>query len=456
MLDRLIHLVSNLGHWGYLVIFLAVTLESAAFLGFIMPGETLAVLGGFLAGQGVLELKDLIALVAIGAILGDSIGYEMGRWLGLEWLVRRGRWLGLKDEYVTRVQEFFQRHGGKTVFLARFSVFFRIMVPFFAGAARLRYAHFLFYNVLGGLLWSIGVVMLGYLAGQSWELVHRWIGRASALLAVVLIMVFLILWLWRWLWRHEGEVKRWRIRVATSPRIARLSRRFAPVIVFLAERLNPAAYLGLRLTVGILVLVGAAWIFGVITHDVLAARPLTTTDETVAIWLHDHATRHATSILGWIAWLGGPAVITSGSLLLAFVLLVRRSWYRLLELALVVPGGLLLNRLLESVFHRQGPLWGEPLSHFYRASFPSGQTAGAVLLFGLLLLYLLDAAAGWRRHVSLVLATTLLVLLIAFSTLYLGTAYLSDALAGIFEGIAWLALCHTGIELLRRSRQANL
>ena len=135
--------VNGIGHWAYLAIFLVVSLESAAFLGFLMPGEALVFLGGFLASQGVLDLKLLIPLVAVAAILGDSIGYELGRLLQKAWFLRYGRWLGLREEHWQRLEDFFQRHGGKTVFLARFSAFFRILVPFFAGAARLSYFHFL-------------------------------------------------------------------------------------------------------------------------------------------------------------------------------------------------------------------------------------------------------------------------------------------------------------------------
>ena len=85
----------------------------------------------------MLDLKLLIPLVAVAAILGDSIGYELGRLLQKSWFLRYGRRLGLREEHWQRVEGFFQRHGGKTIFLARFSAFFRILVPFFAGAARL-------------------------------------------------------------------------------------------------------------------------------------------------------------------------------------------------------------------------------------------------------------------------------------------------------------------------------
>ena len=84
-----------------------------------------------------------------------------------------------------RVDRFFARHGGKTVFFARFSAVFRILVPFTAGAARLAYLQFLFYNVLGGVIWAIVSVLAGYLAGESWLAVHHWLGRAGATAAAL-------------------------------------------------------------------------------------------------------------------------------------------------------------------------------------------------------------------------------------------------------------------------------
>ena len=197
MLADLVEHISGLGHWAYVVIFLAVCLESAAFLGFLIPAEMLVLLGGFLAAQGILKLPELMILVALGAVIGDSIGYELGRGLGRVWLLRIGRPLGFRRERMDRVDRFFARHGGKTVFFARFSAVFRILVPFTAGAARLAYLQFLFYNVLGGVIWAIVSVLAGYLAGESWLAVHHWLGRAGATAAALAGLLLLAWLLWR-------------------------------------------------------------------------------------------------------------------------------------------------------------------------------------------------------------------------------------------------------------------
>ncbi|MEP7328695.1 MAG: DedA family protein, partial [Betaproteobacteria bacterium] len=169
MLDYLIHLVDRLGHWGYLILFVGAMLESAAFLGVIVPGESLVLVAGFFAAQGLFDLGDLIVVVAIGATLGDSIGYELGRFLGRPWLLRFGHRVGINPGRLSRVDAFFVRHGGKSVFLGRFVGFARALVPFLAGASRMPYRVFLPYNALGAVLWSIVVVLLGYFLGASWQ-----------------------------------------------------------------------------------------------------------------------------------------------------------------------------------------------------------------------------------------------------------------------------------------------
>ena len=186
MLDYIVNLIDRLGQWGYLIIFLGAMLESAAFIGLIIPGESLVLVTGFLAAQGLLDLDVLIATVAIGAAVGDSIGYEMGRRMGRPALLHYGSHFGLSSARIDKADVFFARHGSKAVFLGRFVGFARAIVPFLAGSSKMPYRKFLPYNVLGAALWSSAVVLLGYLLGASWQTAERWIGRASAILGGIL------------------------------------------------------------------------------------------------------------------------------------------------------------------------------------------------------------------------------------------------------------------------------
>jgi undecaprenyl-diphosphatase len=168
MLAALVTLVSRLGSWGYLVIFMGATLECAAFLGVLVPGEALVVFGGVLAASGSLKLGALLGLVCLGAILGDTLGYELGRRLGRPWLRRYGRWISLREPQLARAEAFFTRHGGKTILLGRFVGFLRALAPFVAGASALPYRRFLPYNAAGAVFWVCGFLVLAYGLEAGW------------------------------------------------------------------------------------------------------------------------------------------------------------------------------------------------------------------------------------------------------------------------------------------------
>jgi membrane protein DedA with SNARE-associated domain len=197
MLQYLLDLVARLGQWSYLIIFLAAALECAAFAGLLVPGESLVLASGFFAHEGVLELDAVMAAVAIGAIVGDNVGYQLGLRLGREWLLRHGARAGITPARLQRAEAFFTRHGPKAVFLGRFVGFARALVPFVAGASRMPYRRFLISDALGAVLWTVGFVLLGYGLGASWRVAEQWIGRSSMLLAGIIAIAGLVLWLRR-------------------------------------------------------------------------------------------------------------------------------------------------------------------------------------------------------------------------------------------------------------------
>ena len=195
MLAYILDLVARLGHWSYLVIFLAAALESAAFLGLLIPGESIMLASGFFAHQGLLELDAVIVVGIIGAILGDNIGYQLGSHLGREWLLRHGTRFGLKPKRLDKAEAFFARHGAKAVFFGRFVGFARALVPFLAGASRMRYRQFIVYNAIGAVLWTLACVLLGYFLGASWRVAEQWISRTGLVIGVLLAAAAVGMWI---------------------------------------------------------------------------------------------------------------------------------------------------------------------------------------------------------------------------------------------------------------------
>jgi membrane protein DedA with SNARE-associated domain len=197
VLQYLLDLVARLGHWSYLVIFVGAALECAAFLGLVVPGESLVLASGFFAHLGILRLDAVFAAAALGAIVGDNIGFWLGSRFGREWLVRHGRRFGITEARVARAEAFFARHGPKAVFVGRFVGFARALVPFVAGASRMPYRRFIAFDALGAALWTVTFVLLGFVLGASWRLAEQWIGRATTLLAVAAALVAAVVWLRR-------------------------------------------------------------------------------------------------------------------------------------------------------------------------------------------------------------------------------------------------------------------
>jgi membrane-associated protein len=151
---------------GYLGIFLIVFADSGVLLGLVLPGDSLLFTAGLLASQGQLNLWILMIVASLGAIIGDAVGYAFGKRVGPHFFSREDAWFFTKH-HLDRARHFYERHGGKTIFLARFLHFVRTLAPMIAGAADMPYGTFLFYNMFGGLFWAISVSVLGYWLGNT-------------------------------------------------------------------------------------------------------------------------------------------------------------------------------------------------------------------------------------------------------------------------------------------------
>jgi membrane protein DedA with SNARE-associated domain len=164
--------------------------EAALFVGFVLPGETAALLGGVLAHRQQVSLAGIAAVAVAAAILGDSVGYEIGRHFGTRLLGTRV--FARRQQGLARAQQTLRATGGRAVFLARFTAFLRAVMPGLAGTARMPYRRLLAFNAAGGLIWAVGFTLLGYLAGASYQKVETIAGRASAALLAILILALLV------------------------------------------------------------------------------------------------------------------------------------------------------------------------------------------------------------------------------------------------------------------------
>jgi undecaprenyl-diphosphatase len=190
MLDRIIDALRPYleAPWGYLVVFMATFLENSIGAGVIVPGETVVILGGVYAGLGALSLP-LVAFVAVlGAVLGDNVGYWIGRRYGRGFLERHGRKLFVTPERLEATERYYQRHGGKTVFLGRFIPVIRSVGFIVAGISHMPWRRFLAYDIAGAAIWGVGHTLIGYALGESYERLERYATPVGIGLLVLLVL----------------------------------------------------------------------------------------------------------------------------------------------------------------------------------------------------------------------------------------------------------------------------
>jgi membrane-associated protein len=177
---------------AFILVGVLVFAEDALFVGFVIPGETAAVIGGVVASRGNANVVVMASIVVVAAILGDSVGYEIGKRFGPRLLESRA--LRKRRAKLDRAQDFLRRRGGVAVFLGRFVAFFRAVMPALAGSSRMPYPRFVAWNAAGGLVWGIGFVALGYFAGNSYEAIAKTVGRDIAAVAAIVLVLALIGW----------------------------------------------------------------------------------------------------------------------------------------------------------------------------------------------------------------------------------------------------------------------
>jgi membrane protein DedA with SNARE-associated domain len=188
ILDTLLKLFVNYGYWA---VFFGVMLENA---GLPVPGETILLAAGFFAATGHFKLATVMLVAATGAVVGDNIGFAIGHRYGRGFLLRYGRFIFLTPARLEHINSFFERHGNKTILVARFITGLRVFAALLAGASKMRWRVFLVYNMAGAILWSIVITTLGYLFGHSWPLLERWVGRSGLFMLLALVVALLIVW----------------------------------------------------------------------------------------------------------------------------------------------------------------------------------------------------------------------------------------------------------------------
>jgi undecaprenyl-diphosphatase len=231
--------------------------------------------------------------------------------------------------------------------------------------------------------------------------------------------------------------------------------RFERPVRFLRNRLSPERTFGLHLTLGLLVMILGAWGFSEIAEEIGPGTEWHAFDQRVISWFAAQARPTLTTAAHAITLCGSVAFLAAVSIAFAIYFFVRRAWNRLLELTVTMLGGSLLNILLKHFFQRQRPVLENPLVTLSSYGFPSGHTMGATLLYGLLALIAARFIRTTSGRVAVGMLAVIAISLIGLTRIYLGAHYLTDVLAAIAAGSAWLAVCWTTAETFRKRKEAR-
>lgn len=427
-------LSGQLGSWTYLLVGALAFLETGAFVGLVAPGEFTVLLGGAVAGQGEIRLELILAITWFAAWAGDSVSFLLGHRLGRSYLRRHGHRVGVTPSRVGQVEDYFDRHGGKTILIGRFIGLVRALAPFVAGSSGMRYRAFVPYSILGTGVWATALILAGYFASQSLDEVARLVGTGLVafgfLVGVVVAGAFAVRYL-----REPGN----RVRIVTAMERRRAlrpltatGRRLRPQARFVWARLTPGG-LGLELTSLLAALAVALFVLIAYASIVSDEPGPTSGDETALEVARDIETGWLTDVAEVLTTLGSGYVAFPIAGLAGLLLLWKRRWA---ELAVLVLGGALIVALGDALKDAIGrPRPPDPLRFAEGSAFPSRHAAFATVYAWLAatIVLRLDRVA---RRAAVIAAGIAITAVVGLTRVYLRIHYLSDVSSGWSLGVA--------------------
>lgn len=426
---HLLHQLAGHPEWMLTVVFFAAFLESVAVIGTFVPGSTAMFLAGALTGTGSLSLGWVLAWAIVGAIAGDGLSF----WLGSRYKKQIVKlWpFSRHPEVLEAGYRFFDKHGAKSVVLARFVGPLRAIVPVVAGMLGMSPVRFYAMNVLSALLWAPAHILPGVVFGASVLLA----GAVSFRLVVVLALLVGSVWLsyraaafllshanaWSnaagrhlgsWACRHPGP-------------LGRVARRM----------LDPQAPDATSvLLASLVVLVCGALFFGVL-HQVITGDPLTHVDESVYRFMQSVRTPWGDTVLAALATLGSSATLAALIVTVTLWMLLERRWRTVGYWLAAVVFSQMLIFALQFAMQRAAP--NALMTNTY--AFPSNHVAATVIVYGFLA-FLLARRVGMLEGLLVVTASTLVVTVVALAGVYFGRYWVSDAIGGAALSYVWVAI----------------
>jgi undecaprenyl-diphosphatase len=401
---------------GYGILFLTTFMEGLPLFGMAVPGHVAIILGGFLAKVGALNVYWVLILSALGAILGDFLGFYIGRRYGMAFIEKMRPYFFLRTEHLERAKDLLSRHTGKALIIGRFSPITRALMPFLVGTGTTHTSRFWLFNIIGGISWVVTSVGLGYLFGASY---HAAVGMFGKFIVFALVVIALIMWGYKFV--------NMRFHIFTRYEIFTLILNICALFV-LALTFQDASATTSFLTP-----------FDVQVHGFVKAN----VDQT---WLY---------IAHWISKIGDTEYMLIVGTALSVWLAYYKKWRRAaLTILTMISSGFFLS-IFKDFFLRARPQDAyEVLSSF---SFPSGHaTFAAAFFFVIAYLLVTYIKSIWKREL-VILGCVIAMVLIGLSRIVLSVHWASDVIAGWALGIflatsSVLFVRYVGALVMKRNR----
>jgi undecaprenyl-diphosphatase len=401
--------------------------EALFLIGLFVPTTVVLVGAGTLVGLGKLDLMPLLIWTTLGATAGDAVSY----WIG--WAFKdkiKKMWpLNKYQSMIESGEEFFKRHGGKSVFIGRFVPGVKSVVPGIAGMVGMNFTRFSVVNLTSAVAWSVAHIAPGVIAGSALHAIGQISGRLALVLGALLLVIFLSVMLGRWLIliilplfpNAHAVIARW---------FAKRPGRISQWIGHNFDPAHPRSAGMLASTVILLITMPAFfWLIGEIAPN----EPMVRADLAILNLFDSLRTPLGDRIMVFMTTLGDGVVVTAVAIAVAFYLFAKKAWRRGIGFVIAIAGTAVFVPLLKLMLHRSRPM--ELYTGADAYSLPSGHATLNAVLFGICAVLIAHDRSRWVKA-GIFTVTVAYVITIGFSRIYLGAHWMSDVLAGLLFGTA--------------------
>jgi membrane protein DedA with SNARE-associated domain/membrane-associated phospholipid phosphatase len=425
--------LQHIGFWGYWIAFFATLLETILIIGLFVPGSTIVLIFGALAANGFYDFGDLMWFAIVAALLGDNINYYIGRKYGYAWA--NNKWF-IKESHFEKGKRFFDTYGAKSLFLGRLIPGLKETFPFIAGSVRMDMKKFIFWDLLGCIIWSLEFLSAGYIFGSSLALARAWLGH-FALLVSFIFLLFVLFYAMRFLIIKHGKdiwlfQKSIFYSVKANPDVVKFTQKHSKLFSFLARRFDLSNFYGLTVTFLSILFVYLIISFLGLVLDITHFGQIAQFDVMFANLLASFRNMNLVKIFLFFTVLGNTKTIIVFLFAVISILFIYKKRNYILPLLLSVVSSITLDNLIKYLIHRPRPpvaVYHEP---FY--SFPSGHATISVAFYGFLAYILIREIKNLKIKLNILFSAFLIIFLIGLSRIYLCVHYFSDVWGGYILG----------------------